>query len=675
MQSQLPFAPMQEAGPEDADSEFIAFLDTPRAKVNVAANADVRNTLDQIWDTIRQVKSRRQTLEEEWLAIQRMIVLAHDDGRKYIGRSAAYLPVYARARKTLTSQITKNLFPSDEYMDVSDRENGQTEAAKSVKTVIQYEFDVSARARAMFKPFVGQFVDFGFAVMKRWYRTNKVIKPKRVRTKVAPTKMGDVKYDEGFTLSNRSVFNVVVYPEWAEEKRDLQIEAERMEVSSAYVNAMANSKRWVNCEEALTTGANSDNFDWCNQQSMVDVSSIPGTYQWRNAKGHPMDSVTIVEAWFRMVFPKDQYADDEDPTLPVPARAVFVNGVPVLCRRNPFYDQESPYEYARDNIVAGNFYGNGAGRLVRFLQYLANDFANQTNDVGIYGLNPITLVNTSYFSGAMDALKPGRTYRVRDLDKSIKFVSPDVNIVQWGQGLLNSIVLMAQDGSGAMPVLQGSKAASTATGTERLQQNAMQPLQDTVEDIEAQVMIPLMRAAWELARQFRNKPFFRKVLGEPPVDANGQPLLDPITKQPMPAPMVVHEILPANIDIDCEMKYLASSQAVSRSARQQQLLAFIQLMQPLMPLLQLQGKMLNPELIAQRGWSDGLGNRNFDKLIIPMPMQGMPMQGGGPVQPGQPQPPPAEQGNVIPPGEAEQADDGSFNEVRDNVNMMNGQGY
>lgn len=656
--STLPFAPLAEAAPED-NTEFIAFLDTPQAKVNVAANALVREKLNDVWDIIRRVKSRRSELEDEWLAIQRMSVLDHDEGKKYNGRSNAYLPVYARARKTLISAICKGLFPSDEYMDVADRENGESEEAKAVKTVIQYEFECSARIRSKIKPFIGQFVDFGWSPLKRWYRTDKILKPKRMRVRQGVIPNLQTTYDEGFTISARSAFNVVVYPEWAEEKRDLQIEAERIDVPVSYVNAMASGSnpRWLNVKEALEAGSSLDNFDWMNQSTMYDVSSIPNVTEFRNKTDSHVSSVIIVEAWFRMVLPKEQYAPDEDSTLPVPTRAVFVNGVPVMCRRNTFYDQQSPLEYAADNQIAGSFYGSGAGRLVRSLQYLANDFANQTNDVGIYGLNPITLVNTNYFSGPVDNLRPGKVYRTRDVEQAMKFVKPDVEIVQYGQTLLSQIVTMAQDGSGAPQILQGTKAASTATGSQLQMQGAQNPIQDTIEDLETQVMVPCMKAAWELNVQFRNKPLLRTMLGEKV------------------------SILPADINIDPEYRFLSSSQAMNRQARQQGLMMFAQLMQPLLPLLQQQGKTVDPVPILQKAWTDGLGNRGFDKVIIPIPMQpGMP----GMPPPGM-QPPLGEmsgesdasavnQGNVIPPDEVNpQMGEGEVTpSIMDQVNQTNG---
>lgn len=647
--TQLSHTALAEVGPEDSE-ENISFLDTAQAKVNVANDENVRAQVDQVWDIIRRIKSRRLELEDEWLAIQRMVVLDHDEGKKYNGRSNAYLPVYARARKVIVSALMKGVFPSDEYLDVVDRENGESEEAKAIKAVVQYELECSANIRAVFKPFLGQFVDFGWAVMKRWYRTNKIVKPKRSRTPKNTIPPMDVTYDEGFTLSNRSVFNVVVYPEWAESKRDLQIEAERLDIPDSVAMLHFNSKRWLNGEEAMSTGSNNDGFDWANQQTLFDVSNISGVQEFRGKTGSPVESVIAVEAWCRLVLPKAQYHPDEDSTQPIPARVLFINGVGVLVRRNNFTDQQSPYEYARDNIVAGNFYGSGAGRLTRSLQYLSNDFANQTNDVGIYGLNPVALVNPNYFAGPVDSFRPGRVYKVRDVEAAVKFVSPKVEIVQYGQTLLQQTVTMAQDGSGAPPVLQGSKAASTATGTQQLSANANSPLQDTVEDLEVQVMVPLMHAAWELAKQYRNKPFLRKFLSPPPIDPlTGQPAMDPVTQQPMQPEMKTVSILPSDINIDVEMRFLSSAQAVNRQARQQGLMTFTQLLTPLLPLLQAQGKMVDPTPILQRSWTDGLGNRGFDKLIIPIPMQGQPSPSGPPSQ-GQVPPPNQPPVSVVPQG-------------------------
>lgn len=639
MADQTPFAPLVEAGPTEQVPQQ-AFIDRV-AKLNAANDPHVKDyCTSYVWDAVRESKQRRSSLEEEWLAIQRMTVLAHDEGRKYIGRSEAYLPLYARIRKTLVSQITKSLFPSDEYMDVTDREQGDTEQAKACKEVLRYEFDCAAQLRRFIKPFVGQFCDIGIAPLKVWYRTNRVFQGKRALINTL------AEYpDEGLTVSARSMFNVVVYPEWAEEDRDLRIVAERLEIPVSFAQRMMNTGRWLNVPEVLATSG-SDDFDWTNQRSLADIAGIPSTSYIRDQHGAPTQSVIAIEAWCDVKLPPMHYTEGEDKTLPIPCRVLFINGIPVSVTRNPFYHQRTPFLFARDNIIAGSFYSNGAGRMVRNLQYLCNDFANQTNDVGIYGLNPITIINTAYFAGPPGPLKPGGVLKTRDINEALRFESPKAELVQHGMPLLSMLISFANDGGGAPPVSQGTKAASTATGTQILSANASGPVQDSVEDIEAQVMVPLMKMAWALSQQYRDKELIRRI-----VDPNG-----------VDGPA---SIIPADIDIDPEFRFLSSSQASNRQQRTSQIQAFLQLAGALAPQLQMQGLGLDAKAVLQRFWNDALGFRGFNNIVKPLtlmqqqamanggPPPGMPGQPGVPPVPGQPEPgepPAAEGGSAVPQG-------------------------
>src|SRR6202012_4223415 len=99
---------------------------------------------------------------------------------------------------------------------------------------------------------------------------------------------------------------------------------------------------------------------------------------------------------------------------------------PIFVGRNPFWHQRPPYLYARMNVEPGFFYGYGFGRVVRGLQYLTNDFANQTNDVGIIGLNPYTLVNTSMLAGPLRPLKPGAAIETTNVNEAVKWDRPPV---------------------------------------------------------------------------------------------------------------------------------------------------------------------------------------------------------------------------------------------------------
>lgn len=622
-----PHAALAESDVREQSIDFLNLV----SKIDAAKEDSVRSFVThKLWPMVQRMRDRRGALEEEWLAIQRMAVLLHDNNQKYNGRSQAYLPMYLGARRSLVSALSRGLFPSDDYMDVTDRAYGDVEPAKGVAAYLRYEFDESAKIRSRIKPYLANYVDFGNAVLKDYYRTDKVFRA---------DKNGQMQgqYDEGFTVSVRSLFNVFVFPENAQVYEDLLIEAEAIDIDVEYAKQMDRSKRWFNVEEALRAAA-SGGDRYSNRQTLSDVANIQDTEEFTGTDGEtPVSQVQLYEVWLRMVLPPVFYAPGEDKDMPIPARVVMANGIPMSVKRNPFHHQCSPYKWSRANVQPGSWYGSGAGRAVRFLQYLANDFANQTNDNGIYGLNPITLLNTGAFSGNLGPLFPGKTIRVRgDLKNAIDFKHPPTDQLQWGLQLMTMYTSMVQDGSGAPAIQQGQAAggaAKTATGAQLLQRNALNPLQDMVEDIEGDAMVPMMKDAWALGVQYRSQEFIARIGGD------------------------AVKFVPRDVDIDPIFRFLSSSQQQNNQQRALAMEGFGRLAGQMLPLLQQMGKTFDPTYMLRKYWSDAMGGRGFDQMIMPMgqpPGQpGMP-PGQGQPQPGQPGMPPG-QGMQMPRSATDQA--------------------
>lgn len=615
-----PRAALVDTDIRDAQSntgiDFFKLVD----KIDAAKDEKTQAKVREVSELVDRLKHRRSQLEDEWLAIQRMGVLMHDAGQKYRGRSNAYLPLYISARRSLVSALSRGIFPSDEYLDVTDRAYGDVEPAKGVAAYLRYEFDESAKLRSRIKPFLFNLVDFGNSVIKDWYRTDKIYKG---QSRGASGAQLSPSYDEGFAVSVRSLFNVYVYPETAQCYEDLQVEAEYIDIDRDYANAMARSKRWFNVEEALTAAASGQDDDrFAARETLSDVAKIQETSEYRGPNEKPTSTIQVIEVWMRMVMPPQFYAEDEDKESPIPVRIVMLNGVPLSVKRNPFHHQCSPYKWARQNVQPGSWYGSGAGRSVRYLQYLANDFANQTNDGGIYGLNPITLLNTGSFSGNLGPMFPGKTIRVRgEIKNAIDFKHPPTDMVQTGLQLMTLYTSMTQDGSGAPAIQQGQAAggaAKTATGAQLLQRNALNPLQDMVEDIEVDVLVPMMKDAWALGVQYRDAAFITQVGGE------------------------AVSFVPREVDIDPQFRFLSSSQQSNNQQRTMAMTNFGQLVTTMLPLLQQQGKTFDPTYMLRKYWGDGLGGRGFDQMIKPMMMQ--PQQ---PQQPGMGAPEQAQ----LPPGQ------------------------
>lgn len=600
-EAQQPYAPLVET--QTSDAPVAQQTNIPAAE-NYAADEDVKQFCqNELYGIVTRIKSRRKPMEDEWLAIQRLRTLTHDGGQKYKGRSNVYMPNYATAHATILSTLSRGLFPSDDYMDVEPNDFGADEAAEQVKSILKYEFDCNARLRAHLKPALSQLVDHGNCVIKYWYRTGKEFKGKKGKGKQAQFQQ---KPQKGLTVSARSIFNVVVYPETAEDEKDILITAEYIDIDRNFALALAKSRRWLNAEEALAVNSNTnDQSQYSRDQTLIDQAKIPGMTE--NVDNSPITEptaqlVTCIEAYVSMRLPASAYVEGEDKTQPIPARVVMFKGIPVEVTRNQNFEQEHPYLWSRQGVVPGCFYGSWCGRRARYLQYMINDLANQTNDTGIYALNPFMVVDTNLLTGPMQPLAPGRIFRTRDAKNAITFNHPPMEPIQYGQQLMSAYIGALMDTSGAPPVLQGiGKSEETATGQSILQRNSLSPLQDVIEDTEAQMMVPLMQRSWRLVVQFTDRPIVVKL-------QDGSQ----------------HQVEVADLDEwDYNFKFLASSQAANQSVRAQQAIQLLAQLPATVPLLQANGYMVNPAPILRRLYSDGFGWRQFDQFVFKLPPQPM----------------------------------------------------
>ncbi len=616
--TQQPYAPIDATLATDAPVAVQSKI--PAAK-NYAENVDVMNYCkSDLWGIISRTKQRRKLLEDEWLAIQRLRTLTHDGGQKYKGRSNVYLPNYATAHSTIVAQLSRGLFPSDDFMDVEAQSAEGYDAAEKVKSALRYELECNAKLRQHVKPALSQLVDHGNMVLKYWYRTGNEFVGKKDKQNGASFQKRPQK---GLTVSARSVFNVVVYPETAEDENDILVTAEYIDIDRNYALQMAKSGRWKNTERALATANVSDVSQYSRDQSLIDQAKIPGMLELVD----PGDSskptaqiATFVECYVSMRLPPDAYVEGEDKELPVPARVIMCQGIPVEVTRNMNYDQKHPYLWARQGVIPGSFYGSWAGRRARYLQYLINDLANQTNDTGIMGLNPFMIVDTNLLTGPLLPYAPGRVFNTRDVKNAIAFQHPPMEPIQYGQQMVSMYIGLLADTSGAPPVLQGiGKSGETATGQSILQRNSLNPLQDVVEDVEAQVMVPLMERAWRLIVQFTDRPIIITL---------------PDGTQ--------HPIEVSDLDaFEYNFKFLSSSQTANQQARAQQATMLLQMLPGLAPLQQATGTISDPAYVLRKIAAD-FGWRQVDQFIKPVG----PPPGMGP--PGMP-PPGAQQG--APPGQ------------------------
>lgn len=640
----------------------------PPVDKNYAEDEDVKRRItEQLNPLVTWVRLDRMTLEAEWRAIMRMEWQVHDEGRKYIGRSNSYLPIFARINQTLVSALSRGLFPSDEYMDVLDRSaQPDLDKAKATKAYLQWEFERVGQVRRKIKPFLRSLSAFGNAPLKFWYAKESVDVGRRVRTDtgVVPRFQPTVMH-EGLRVSPRNLFNWYVYPYTAESLDEAVCVFEDINVPQSYIDEMVARKKYLNGDAA--SRAEEPTTHQTNES--VRLTSLLGlsTQQASPMQGNQLGRIrTLTECWTYLKLPRSAYMEGENPDDAVPVQVLLAGTVPVVVRRNPFWHQRPPYLFGRLNTQPGLIYGYGNGRMARSLQYMTNDFANQTLDTASLNLNPITIRNPAYFSGPLRPLSPGVVWDTSDVKEAVRFESPDLQVIDAGLNMINWLESQGFDLSGAPPAIQGSSAggtAKTATGAQILQHNAMQPLQDVVEDIEWDVMTPLMYGTWVNAQQYRDDGVMTMVAGQPV------------------------KIDPEMLMIDPEMRYMASSQSVNQMQRAQQLMAYFRdMLLPSIPILAQQGIMVNPLSLNKRVLADGMGFRIPPDLFVQMPMMpGAPspmnMNANNPtgMDPDAMQAQEnmmqsaAAQANGIPDPSAvgmEPGEDGAFQDVRDDANMQ-----
>lgn len=630
---------------------------------------------NEIWPLVDQARRDRKSVESGWQQIRRMTLMVHDENQRYKGRTNLYLPVHAKNTNTQITNLSKGMFPSDEYLDVARRTTGNAaldmmdkESSIKAKHYMQYQFEQIAKVRMYMKLFSRQLLDYGFSVLKFWYRKPQSY-AKASSKKFSGLNMqglAQIAYgpefqvdtqEQGLTVSARNIFHFYGYPFNAETLRETVLQFEDIEMSQPEVEAVFKQGDWANKDAIAWAPRPSDlQTDYQQNLSDHDVPNQEGTTGSRLG-----DRRMVTECYTFMELPASEYTENDAPGCPLPVRIVFLDSQAVSIRRNPNYHQSSPYLGLSLNASPGFMLGMGPGKMIAPLQYLANDLANQVNDNGIYALNPIVKAIPGMLVGGLRPMAPGVTWYMNDLN-AVAFERPPFEQVQMGMNMLNSVISQAQDFGGAPPVLQGTnagKGAKTATSSQILQHNSQLPLQDLVEDIENEIFIPLMGKAWKLAQQHAPDSVLASVFG------------------------ITREITRDDLQFEATWRWLASSQSANAQQRAYQTINFLQqLANPaVLQLLGAQGKTVDIEPVLRRIYTDALGFKGFDEIVKPLPMPPPGMPGQAPM-PGQP---PAGQEGEAPRSAMEQTPGGgvgmqagegeAFGEVRqgaDDISSMLG---
>lgn len=663
--SKLPQVPLA-----DAPEQYSQVLDID-STTNFADDEDSRMfVIENILPILDACRDEREGLEEVWREVDEIDAMKHNAGRKYVGRSNYYIPMGKRVMNTVESNITMGLFPSDDYIEVVPH-SGDSEMARAVGHYMKWELEKNAKARREISLFARSYTRYGNGVIKFGYHKERRYEVRRGVPKgmsevamqlikqlsTGPTRARPqyVNY-EGIRWSNRNIRNFYAFPSNISHLDEASVVFEDFDVSLAQAEELARAGIWkLAKDQDIRSLLSSEPKNDTTRQHDANMNKGLDLYEQAAGTKHGLGG-TISEVWTYMPVPPRLYTPEERPGCYVPVKIHMSGTVVLSITRNPWAHQRPPYLFHSREMKTGHLWGTGYGDIIRGLQYLINDTANQVNDVGNYTLNPVTLFQAGAVAGNRPlSLKPGAAWFVNDIN-GVKFDRPSAELIQYGMNIFQMWNSVFQDVGGAPPIMQGTgggKMGKTATGAQLLQHNLSIPIRDEVEDIEQNILTPGLFRSWLLCQQFRDEEVMAVVAGQ------------------------AIKITPDMLAMDADFRWLASSQAANSQQRAQQAMQLVQVVVPIVQLLMQSGYQVDFVPLIQRIYSDGFGFRGFDKFIARMqmaPSMGMPgmpapgMPGPGPGMPGEEMAPNAGM-SAIPGAEGGPGEGEAFADVRDQADL------
>lgn len=597
---------------------------------NFLSDKDVRDWVqNNVAIILPAIRNDWITIRDEWQEVNSMIAMEMTEKAKYKGETEVYLPTFINALETRTAHVKKASFPTDSYMDVlalKEETPEDIQQRDANKAWMKRQIETNAKLRSNFGSFVRNVLAYGFGILKVYWED--CLKQQK-KSKYASDKIATIlnkktkQYSGKCRVKTVNNFTFYAYPLSVDTLEQCTIVFEDIQISKQFALNMIAKGYWK--EEDVHYGASNTESEFERQKNLLDNTKTSQTAISGGLQGDLGSYLEVSEVWFKMVLP-EKYHDAEtiaagDHHDPVPMKAVICGSNILDIQENPFNHGKHPYLAKKLTNTPDVLVSPGYGKWVMKSQFLANDVANQVNDNGIYGLNPIIIRDPSKMAGhsLSQTISPGAIF---DGEKDcITFERPDVNGIQWGVQLLDRAVSTVND-TIAPPILQGTSqsggAAKTATGAQLLQSNTKTDIQDFNEDVEQETLIPLMEMFHSLGQQFETEEMFLAITGKDKI-----------------------KFSPEMLAMDLSWQWVASTQNINQQVRGQQMQLFLQsILNPaVLQSYAQQGKVLNIDPVIRKMWEDGLGQRSYESLFIKLVMPQMP--GAAPMPGGMPQGMPA----------------------------------
>lgn len=509
---------------------------------NYAGNDEVEADVATILDNIELARNTRKSkVEDDW-SRYRDIYNCRRTTAYYNGRSKLFLGAARKAVDTL-ARIAREAILSDPYLSVeTDIPQWQQVGSDFMRDMIERQ----GKIKQVVPIFLRQLFTLGTSCIKLGFKKE----CRKVKYRVRGSgEISDRKIftHYGPTYEVVDMAKVYVWPETAVDFDGLKIVFEDATTDAECLRKLADEGIYnkTRVEEAIAN----------KQKEIAERNSTNSQATQELGKDTTNEEdIDVCYAWALFQLP-----GQEEPQW----NLITLSGDVILqIIENPWWFQLPPYLFGAIFREVGYFYGHGIIENLEMWQYMLNDMANQTMDVGTFTLNPIIAFDPALVDDPdLINMEPGGKVPVPP--DSIHFERPPAQMSMEGLQMVRFLLNIIQEGSDANALVQGApreglgKAAGTATGVSQLFAAANSAVMDQVEDLEQQVFTPLLQNTEIMIHQRMDEKMIIRMTGP-----DGVVLTERI-------------IEPSDLVLSTDLKWVASLRLKEKSAKAQQALNFL----------------------------------------------------------------------------------------------------
>jgi len=585
---------------------------------NLALDPEIKARVnEELCPLIKRTRDDRQVLRDRWLRHYRIWGLRHDI-QGYKGRTNVYFPIGRRWIEQWVTRIKRDLFPDNDWFACRALRQDFESRVPAKVALQKYWMRRFMRLRRHSMPWLRQLVMYGTSPVRNVWRCIEHMQPAirdvldddgspSGRTIESVEKVADFL---GPTFEPVDLFAFYVWPVTAPGLDDATLVFEDRCVSRAHVQALADTP--------LDKGDPKRGNVYENLPELLELYEQAISSRGSSSSGSKYDALAQRLADKGFTAPLDANLPRALRPLDLTecswmvdlegigaARYLVTLGadtIPLRVQRRPFWHGGTQWLAGRFVEVAEEFYGRGLPELFDYLQYFVNDLGNQSGDAFVWSTNPIAVVDIGAVQDPTSLrMTPGAKWLANPA--GVQFTTPPQGAAQAGLEAVQGFLGMADTlvaPTPARPMVPGQQSGGPqdSAGLAAQLADSAVDLRAVVENLEDDVLVPLLERSDILSQQCLDRDIVLKVAGQQGVE------------------LLEHPITVADLVGEYEWEWLGTTSALNQQVRAQQMVQGIALLvQVPQDQLTAEGVTVDWQYVLRQYWSVGLGLPNADRVL------------------------------------------------------------